>query len=545
MIKRKLLAPISVSLLALSACGGGGGGGSSATPSTPTTPAPAPTPTQWQAGVFPDADLFDARCATPRTTLDINGRPYPDVQGTVFDEQMWLRSWSNDTYLWYDEIDDVDPNDFTTPQSYFEVLRTTQTTASGSAKDNFHFLQPTDEYEAFSQSGSSTDYGIDWVFLRSSPPRNIIVGVVQPGSPAALAGVQRGDQLTQINDEDAINGTNVDFLNAALFPSEQGETYNFSLQRQDGSEFVASLSSTTTVQSFVNNVQVLDTDAGRVGYLRFDGFQRPAQTPLINGFQTFVNQNVTDLVLDLRYNGGGLLAMSSQLAYMIAGPGQTTGRTFSQTQFNDKHPTVNPVTGDTLSPTPFYNREIDWSTGRFTDTILPSLGLSRVFIITTDGTCSASESLINGLRGIDVEVIQIGGTTCGKPFGFYPTDNCGTTYFTIQFQGINAKGFGEFSDGFKPVVSPRFNDELPGCTVEDDYTTALGDVSEGMLATAVSRLNSGSCPAVVASAETLPNRAFADAEEVAEQALSVFDPRYRAIVLENTIYTPVYDPRKP
>ena len=58
-------------------------------------------------------------------------------------------------------------------------------------------------------------------------------------------------------------------------------------------------------------------------------------------------------------------------------------------------------------------------------------------------TCSASESIINGLRGVNVQVIQIGSTTCGKPYGFYPEDNCGTTYFSIQFKGVNAAGFGE------------------------------------------------------------------------------------------------------
>ena len=73
---------------------------------------------------------------------------------------------------------------------------------------------------------------------------------------------------------------------------------------------------------------------------------------------------------------------------------------------------------------------------------LPSLNLSRVFILATGSTCSASEAIVNRLRGIDVEVVLIGDTTCGKPYGFYPTDNCGTTYFTVQFAGANAKGLG-------------------------------------------------------------------------------------------------------
>ncbi|WP_240485062.1 S41 family peptidase [Aestuariibacter salexigens] len=521
-----------LSLCLLTACGGG----SSSSPREPVTnpPPPPPPSNEWQVGVFPDADQFAAQCVSPRNGVDINGNPWPDVAGSETDEKMWLRSWSHDTYLWYDEIDDVDPAGFASPQAYFDVLKTTQTTASGVPKDNFHFYQPTDEYQSFSQSGAETGYGAEWAFLRASPPRDLRVSTVQPGSSAALAGVQRGDRLIDIDGVDVINGSNVDFLNDAIFPSDAGQRYQFTFQRVDGSELVAELTSQTVVKSFVNNVQVLDTQVGRVGYLRFDGFQRPAQGPLISAFQSFVDQNVTSLVLDLRYNGGGVLAMSSQLGYMIAGPSQTAGRTFELLKFNDKYPNTDPVTGRSISPTPFYSQEIDWQRGVLTDQQLPSLGLTQVTVIVTEDSCSASEALINALRGIDVEVIQIGGRTCGKPYGFYPTDNCGTTYFTIQFQGVNDKGFGAYADGFKPVSAPQFNDELPGCVVEDDFSSALGSVEEGMLETALHRLTTGSCP--TQSVELI--QAKPDSKR-RPSPLDVMDPRYRSMLLENKLYTPL------
>jgi hypothetical protein len=186
--------------------------------------------------------------------------------------------------------------------------------------------------------------------------------------------------------------------------------------------------------------------------------------------------------------------MASQVAYMIAGSAQTNNQTFETLQFNDKYPNVDPITGDTLQPTPFYTREIDWTTNQFTNNTLPSVDLTRVFILATDNTCSASEAVINGLRGINVEVVLIGDTTCGKPYGFYPTDNCSTTYFTIQFQGVNAKGFGEYSEGFLPVNSPVFDDELPGCKVTDDFTQSLGNEGESLLASAISYAETSSCP---------------------------------------------------
>lgn len=523
----------------LMACGGGGSSPQTRLTTTPT--ATNPTSNEWQSGVFANESVFKDKCEVVRTGVDINGTPYPDAAGTGFEEKMWLRSWSNNTYLWYDEINDQNPDNFNTTLAYFNVLKTEQTTASGIAKDNFHFSQPTDEYLSFSQSGTVTGYGINWAFINNAPPRSLRVSTIESNSSAAQAGVQRGDELLRVNNIDFINSNQVDAINAALFPQDSGTETEFVFLRNDGTEVSVSLTSGDFDTSFVNNAKVIDTDTSRVGYFRFDGFQRPAQTPLIDTFQSFVDQNVTDLVLDLRYNGGGLLAMASQIGYMIAGPNQTNNRAFETQQFNDKHPNVDPVTGNTIRPTPFYGLEIDFDAGVLTDRELPNLGLSKVFVITTEDSCSASEALINSLRGIDLEVIQIGGKTCGKPYGFYPTDNCGNTYFTIQFQGVNDQGFGDYADGFRPSQSPQFADELPGCSVSDDFSKPLGDEEEAMLQTALFRLKEGSCPQVSAestASKTTKKSAFA---EEASKSLSVFDPRYRALLLENSINTPIQD----
>ncbi len=106
--------------------------------------------------------------------------------------------------------------------------------------------------------------------------------------------------------------------------------------------------------------------------------------------------------------------------------------------FNDKYPNTNPVEGGALTPTPFHSTAQGFSVT--TGTPLPTLNLSRVYVITSKNTCSASEAIINSLRGVDVAVYQIGSTTCGKPYGFYPADNCGTTYFSIQFEGAQCQG---------------------------------------------------------------------------------------------------------
>ena len=123
-----------------------------------------------------------------------------------------------------------------------------------------------------------------------------------------------------------------------------------------------------------------------------------------------------------------------------------------------------------------------------------------MFVLSGPGTCSASEAVINGLRGIDVEVVLVGATTCGKPYGFYPQDNCGTTYNTVQFRGVNAKGFGDYADGFTPANAPgAASTKIPGCAVEDDFAHQFGDPAEARLAAALGYREEGSCPAVTAA----------------------------------------------
>ena len=96
-----------------------------------------------------------------------------------------------------------------------------------------------------------------------------------------------------------------------------------------------------------------------------------------------------------------------------------------------------------------------------------------------------------------VQVIQIGTTTCGKPYGFYPADNCGTTYFSIQFRGVNARSFGDYTDGFTPssgmTTSSGTSATLPGCVVNDDFTHALGDQNESLLFVALGYRMNQSC----------------------------------------------------
>ena len=145
--------------------------------------------TSWTAGTFAPASNFVAQCASPRTGTDpVTGRAYPDKAGSRTTENNWLRSWSHDLYLWYREMPDRDPSAYSTPD-YFNLLKTSATTPSGNPKDKFHFTYPTTEWVALSQSGVEAGYGANWVVVSSVPPRLVVVAYIEPGTPAAAAGL--------------------------------------------------------------------------------------------------------------------------------------------------------------------------------------------------------------------------------------------------------------------------------------------------------------------------------------------------------------------
>ena len=473
-------------------------GGSSSGSDTSSTAASA-----WIPGVFDPSAGFAAQCASPRSGTDpATGRAFRDRPGSTLLENDWLRSWTHELYLWYREVPDLNPASYATAD-YFGLLKTSATTASGNPKDNFHFTYPTAEWEQLAQSGVSAGYGAQWVVIAPRPPRRVVVAYTEPHSPATAARLARGAQVLTVDGVDLVHAgdqASVDKLNAGLFPSAPGGSHRFSILDPGSSKprnvtMVAADVTGTPVQY----VETLHVAGGTVGYMLFNDHLAPAEKQLISAFRRLAAARVDDLVLDLRYNGGGYLDIASEVGYMIAGPAPTTGQTFEKMTFNDKYPTTDPVTGAPLTPMPFHTTSQGFSGP--SGVALPTLNLPRVLVLTSASTCSASESIINSLRGVGVDVIQIGTTTCGKPYGFYPEDNCGTTYFSIEFQGLNAQGFGDYPDGFSPANTRGTRGVvLPGCSVSDDFTHALGNPKERRLAAALAYRIHASCPAASAGA---------------------------------------------
>ena len=162
---------------------------------------------------------FAHKCAAPAAG---------ETQGTLNDEKIWLRAWTDDLYLWYREVPSYDPAGYPSAIAYFNALKTTALTPSGNPKDKFHFTIPTAEWQSFSTSGVSVGYGIEWAIVKPKMPRDVRVGYVAAGSPGGNANMARGTQIMAVDGVRVLDG-DAAAINAGLGPSDVGETHNFSV----------------------------------------------------------------------------------------------------------------------------------------------------------------------------------------------------------------------------------------------------------------------------------------------------------------------------
>ncbi len=490
-----LFSALVLSLTLLSACGGSGG-------QTETTPinSPVSADLNWVKDQFSPAGDFAAQCEAPRVgSSPITGESYPDQHGSELLEKHWQRAFTHETYLWYQEVIDKDPKDFNLID-YFAQLKTTAVTDSGRDKDQFHWLQPTSEVEELTQLGVSYGYGISFARKNSEPPREWIVQNLTPDTQALTAGISRGSKLLAVDGVDFINAnsqTDIDTINNAIFSDVEDETHTLKFIDNNAVEYEVELQTAAISGVPLQIAKTIDTAQGKTGYLLLTSFYNSqVEKDLFDSFTTFAEQGINDLIVDLRYNGGGYLALSSQLAYMVAGNSATFGKIYETTVYNDK------IANEQM---PFFSETLDLRRLIGGDSIiqdgqaLPALNLNRVYVLTTGSSCSASESFMNSLIGIDIEVIQIGSTTCGKPYGFVSEDNCGSTYFTVQFKGENDAGFGDYADGLIPVQLPEAGKlaQVQGCPITEDYLHDLGDEQEVLLASALYYQANNGCPDIV------------------------------------------------
>jgi len=362
-----------------------------------------------------------------------------------------MKQW----YYWYNLMPSVVKETYADPYELLEAMRYKEL-------DKWSFVADYNEFIAEMQ-GEFVGHGIRIGIDDSDKAR---IAMIYSKSPLYASGVRRGWIVKTVNGKDIaqiILSGNATEYNNVMGASTAGVTNNFVFIKPDGTE--AAIASTKT--SFtINSVLVADTlhlAGGKItGHLVFESFIQPSSEELAEAFAYFKSCNVTDLILDLRYNSGGYLYVAQELASYIAGNALASSKsTFAILTYNDKNQR--------------------WNESYPFKTINSPLGLSRLVVITSRLTASASEAVMNGLKPY-MDVIAVGDTTLGKPMGMNGWE-VGEKYFfwPITFKMVNKNNEGEFFDGIPPQK-----------TSSDDITHDFASRNEECLKEAIKYLETGS-----------------------------------------------------
>lgn len=389
-------------------------------------------------------------------------------------------------------------NDFSTPEDLFESL--------------LYLPEDIDEFSAITPNffeleqqlqGITLNNGMDFGLGRIGNTNSVFgfVRFVLPNSSAASEGVTRGILFTGVNGTPL---TDTNFGDLLFGPNSNTYSINLADYNDNGTPNDTSDDSITPTDNTITLTKevitenpillsdVIETDGFRIGYLMYNGFRRADSnlTELNNVFGNFNSQNIDELVLDLRYNGGGAVDTAIFLASMITG--QLEGQTFFEQRWNDGLQAAFEEQNPEALVSPFVSEMIKRNGDgdiTFQETI-NSLNLQKIYILTSRSTASASELVINGLSS-HIEVVQIGTDTRGKPQAsttIYDSENFrrenanpNHTYALqpLIYEAANSAGFFEYYDGLAPSIGFELGESVGNLGT-------LGDINEPLLQRAIS-----------------------------------------------------------
>ena len=394
----------------------------------------------------------------------------------------------NQYYLWQADVPNLSDNRFASqnelnvfltgypnPEDQFDALRVDPSI------DRFSWI--VSDYLELEQAlgGISKNHGAEFGLVYKPGSSTEIFGYVRyvlPNSDASTKDIQRGSIFY------GVNGTQLTVNNyqSLLAP----DNYTLNLASYDGGAITpngkaVSLTKAVLAENPILINKVITSGAHKIGYLMYNGFYAEYDTQLNDAFGTLKSQGVTDLVLDLRYNSGGSVLTATRLASMITG--QYTGQVFAKQKWNDK---INAY---------FESSDPEALKNNFTDKIgstsINSLKLSKIYILTTKSSASASELVINGLKPY-MDVVQIGDITTGKNVGsvtLYDSPTFGKenrnpnhryAMQPIVLKIVNAAGFGDYFNGLTPNYQLKENLgnlDVLGNNTEPLFSTAIGKIT--------------------------------------------------------------------
>ncbi len=378
-------------------------------------------------------------------------------------KKKYVHNVMHDTYLWADSTPIIDYRD-TNYSSVEQLLRDLRYRENGELVDKWSYISTIQEYKDFFEEGVYIGYGFR--MHHDSDANRTKVVFVYPKSPADKAGVERSDEILKIGDMDIVDFLHPKDENVSdpFGKQEVGVVTKLRLKKSDGSIVDVSMTKDKVSTVTVLHRSVVVENGVKIGYLVFQSFIKPSKEELDVAFEYFKKEGIEELVLDLRYNGGGRVDIANHLASLIGGV-RVESKVFTSFAYNRKY-------------------QSDASSLAFENTHYNSLSLDRLVVLSTADTCSASELVVNALQAssIDMEVTLIGENTCGKPVGMMGSDFCDKHIAPIEFKIVNADGHGDYFGGMVPV-----------CKVSDDLSRDFGDRSEGMLSEALFYLENRRC----------------------------------------------------
>jgi carboxyl-terminal processing protease len=381
--------------------------------------------------------------------LGCSGSNETQFDCSVTGRKAFVAQIMTDFYLWYDRVPAVDYAAAESPEALLSEM-------TYQKLDHWSGMQRQAERSAYFDQGRFQGLGYTLV---QDPSGGLRISWVHEGSAAGRAGLDRGALLL------SVNGRMIADLTSEELGTELAQdVVVHTVKELDGSVHEVELVQGDVEITSVKGTTVLDTANGPVGYLMFTAFVRPGEDELRTAFSTFRQAGVTELVIDLRYNGGGLLSTAAVLGSLI--DADAAGQALIVETYNQRHTRLN-------------RRRLLFSEE-------DAVSVSHVVFLTTGRTASASEQVINGLTPY-LQVDVVGTRTLGKPVGADSWDHCGYSLAPITFHSLNAEGEGDYFDGIEPT-----------CEVDDDLLHQLGDPEEAQLGAALRLLDGKFCDSVVA-----------------------------------------------
>ncbi|MDM8517310.1 S41 family peptidase [Desulfobacterales bacterium HSG16] len=347
-----------------------------------------------------------------------------------------------DTYLWNDIVPAIDPEVYATPSDLLADAR-------NESVDRWSHITSETDYHSYYEEGKYFGLGFSFQYDNRE---NLRTSFVYKHSAAGEAGLERGDILLEINEKTVEEINNQGLWESIMGPDEPGITVELKIRDENGEEKYLLMEKNDVYINTVLFHDIIEVDGKKTGYLVLKSFLETTKKELDAVFADFKNVGVDDLILDLRYNSGGRFSSAVYLASLIGGS-NVEGKIFQKHIHNDQHR--------------------DWDRNYSFLKHEYAINLSRVIFIATGTTCSASESVINGLAPF-IDVVIVGDTTCGKPVGMYGHDFCDKRIQAIEFQVANADGQGAYFDGIPVDVAAK-----------DDVSKKFGDLEEEMLKAAL------------------------------------------------------------